>query len=67
MLFTKTPGFRITEIQLQSCKNLVDTDGKLITFRITSLFNGQKLEIKNCILELEMFGKTTDFRPLNIF
>ena len=50
MLFTKTPGFRITEIQLQSCKNLVDTDGKLITFRITSLFNGQKLEIKNCTL-----------------
>ena len=51
--FTKTPGLRFTEIKLESYKKLIKSKGEDIYFRIVPLFDNQKLDIKNCILEIE--------------
>ena len=52
--FTKTPGLRFTEIKLESCRNLIKSNDEEIVFKIVPLFDNQKLDIKNCILEIEI-------------
>ena len=43
-------------MKLESCKNLIQVDaGRTIEFKLLPLFNDQKLDIKNCILEIEYF------------
>ena len=43
-------------MNLESCKNLIQVDaGHNIEFKLLPLFNDQKLDIKNCILEIEYF------------
>ena len=59
MSFTKTPGLRFLEIKLESYKNFIQssTDQK-ICFKMVPLFDDQKLDIKNCILEVEVSSNT---------
>jgi len=52
--FTKTPGLRFTEIKLESYTNFIQSNGDEIHFEIVPLFDDQKLDIKNCILEIEL-------------
>ena len=52
--FTKTPGLRFTEIKLESYKNFIQANDEQIHFQIVPLFDDQKLDIKNCILEIEL-------------
>ena len=54
--FSKTPGLRFTEITLQSTKHLLQQDaGDTFHFKLVPLFKEQKLDVKNCILEIEVF------------
>ena len=52
--FTKTPGLRFTEITLEPYKNLIQSYDEEIFFKIVPLFDNQKLDIKNSILEMEV-------------
>ena len=73
LTFTKTPGLRLTEIKLESAKHLVklDVEDKL-TFKLLTLCNKEKLDAKNCLLEVEIFSnnvkpKNLRFDPVNVF
>ena len=50
---------RSTEITLESSKHLINVNEEnIIHFKLLPLFNDQKLDVKNCILEIEyMFNK----------
>ena len=52
--FSKTPRLRVTEIKLESRKQLINTKGQ-VQFKLAPLFEGQKLDIENVILEFEYF------------
>ena len=55
--FSKTPGSRVTEIKLESRKQLIETEGQ-VEFKLAPLFEGHKLDIENVILEFESFWYT---------
>lgn len=52
--FSKTSGLRVTEIKLESRKQLIETEGQ-VEFKLAPLFEGHKLDIENAILEFESF------------
>ena len=54
MSFSKTPGLRVTEVNLDSRKQLMEQKGRT-GFKLVPLFKGQTLEIANAILEFEHF------------
>ena len=64
--FTKTPGLRFTEIKLESYKNLIQANEENIYFKIVPLFDNQKLDIKNSILEIESFSDLPGNLPKNL-
>ena len=52
-------------MNLESCKHLIQVDGgHKIEFKLVPLFNDQKLDIKNCMLEIEYFSNAMP--PFNI-
>merc|ERR1711990_525639 len=53
--FSKTPGLRVTEINLGSRKQLMEQKGRT-EFKLAPLFENQTLEIANAILEFEFFN-----------
>ena len=56
MPFSKAAGLRLTDIQMESGTNLVQFYGKgTHIFKIETLFSNQTLNIKNCVIEIEIF------------
>ena len=63
MQFSKPAGLRLTDISQESGVNVVYSPGsntlrKAITiFKLAPLFPNQMLNIKNCVIEIEVFHK----------
>lgn len=54
--FTKTAGLRSLEMNLESCKRFIQVNAEeKIEFKLCPLFKDQKLDIKNCMLEIKYF------------
>ena len=52
-------------MNLESCKNVIHVNAEdKIEFKLCPLFNDQKLDIKNCMLEIEYFFNAMP--PFNI-
>ena len=63
MQFSKPAGLRLTDISQESGVNVVYSPGSntlrkaLTIFKLASLFPNQMLNIKNCVIEIEVFHK----------
>ena len=63
MPFSKPAGLRLTDIQLESCSNVIhcyssynhNEQAAKHIFKIETLFPNQTLDIKNCVLDIELF------------
>ena len=57
MSFTKPAGLRLTDIEVVSLSEVVLCAGNsTFTLKLAALFPNQKLDIKNCSIEIEIFA-----------
>ena len=57
MQFSKCAGLRVTDISLESANDVIFCHAKAENiFKMAPLFSNQTLDIKNCVIEIELYN-----------
>ena len=62
MQFSKPTGMKVTDISIPSCENVINLYGCSAAdnlFKLKPLFPNQTLNIKNCIIEIEILERSS--------